>query len=336
MCTRKKFFPSKASRRYAARAMSASESDSPNGGDPASWVAPAGWLQSLNCRLSSYLPLEGLLRGRRVLDVKGLPAGVERVRAAGARAVLAVQGPPWPVPDRSVDAVLALGAWQEPEGALLAEARRVLAPGGFLAWRFERAGSATRGAVAARLSQTFASVEVLGQVPVAGFCLDRSGSASVVVAEDLFPSGAEPSHLLALACAEAERPWAALESWVLPLARPDVAAVAPSAEAPASVAALEKRIGELTYEREYLREALMTLQDERERLERLAHNLRRDADRNLARISEQAAALEVLSLERDHALRRLAAGEADRGPQRPLEGGAGALDELRKSTPTSA
>lgn len=307
-------------------------------GDAATaWAAPAGWLKTTGCRLSAYLPLEGFVGGRRVLDVFGLPASQDRLRRAGARAVMGVAEPPWQVPDGSVDVVFALGAWASVDEAVLAEVKRVLAPDGFIAWRFELTPQSSRGALAARLSTVFSNVEMVGQVPIVGFTFDRGGSGNVVVAEDHFPSAAPPSHVLCLASRGAQRPWAALESWVVPLHRPDVADTTAEERAGdradrADKQALQSRLTELSHEREYLREALMTLQDERERLQRLAANLRRDADRSLARLSEQAAALEVLTLERDHALRRLAAGD----PGQPTERAPTPAEELRKTPITSA
>ena len=226
---------------------------------------------------------------------------------------------PWELPDASMDGVFLLaGNTPYVDVAVLAEVKRVLSPNGFVVWRLlADATSEQRGLVTA-LDAAFDTVEVINQVPIAGFTFDRGGSSEVVVAEDLFPTAATPSHVLALCVQGHERPWSGLESWVVPLANPNVHQSAPP-PGPDQRAAWEQRLADLTLEREYLREAVMTLQDERDRLQRLATNLRRDADRNLARMSDQAAALEVLGLERDQALRQ--ADKTDEGQvrQQPIQ-----------------
>ncbi len=317
MWRQKKFFPQAPGSKYAATAMTVTGLETPQGLAPLTWEAPEGWLQSQSCRLAAYLPLEGLVAGRRVLDVRGVPAAHDRLRRARARGVVSVGATPWRVPDASMDVVLLLDAGSPVQPDVLAEVKRVLSPQGFVAWRLAAPAGHSRGELTAPLTQAFATVESLGQVPIAGFTFDRGGSPEVVVAEDLFPTSAAPSHILALCAPGSDRPWEGLESWVVPLARPEVAGRA-APPLPDERAAWEQRIAELLHEREYLREAVMTLQDERERLERLATNLRRDADRNLARLSEQAAALEVLGLERDHAERRAGRAGAARGPGEDL------------------
>ena len=299
--------------------MSASEFDSPPGVTATAWLPPEGWLKTIACRLAVYLPLEGLVAGRRILDVHGISVAHERWRRAGARAVVGAGRPPWELPDASVDGVFLLaGDTTYVDVAVLAEVKRVLSPNGFVVWRLlADATSEQRGPVTA-LHAAFDTVEVINQVPIAGFTFDREGNSEVVVAEDLFPTSALPSHVLALCVQRHERPWSALESWVVPLANPNLRESAPP-PAPDQRAAWEQRLADLTLEREYLREAVMTLQDERDRLQRLATNLRREADRNLARMSDQAAALEVLGLERDQALRHADKTDESQLRQEPVQ-----------------
>jgi chromosome segregation ATPase len=72
------------------------------------------------------------------------------------------------------------------------------------------------------------------------------------------------------------------------------------------VARLEARCAELSREHEDAREGAMTLQDRADRLERTVAVLRRDVERFLRQISDDAAARELLALERDDLRRNLA------------------------------
>ncbi|MDX2019117.1 MAG: hypothetical protein SF187_02675 [Deltaproteobacteria bacterium] len=276
----------------------------------ARWLFPEGWLQSDECKLSAYLPFESLVANRRVLDVNGVSAAKDRLRRAKARTVMGGGDAPWDLPPQSVDVVLALGEANPQDDLLLREVARVLAPGGFAALRFGASSVSSPASLAAALGPVFPTVDLVGQIPIVGFTFDRGGSPGVVVAEDFFPVGAAPTHWLALCALGEPRPWAGLDTWLVPLARPSEAANAGRVDVAGAKDESDLRVAELTREREYLRELLMTVQDERDRLARLSANLRRDADRGLARMSEQAAALEVLTLERDQALRRAAAAES--------------------------
>jgi chromosome segregation ATPase len=73
------------------------------------------------------------------------------------------------------------------------------------------------------------------------------------------------------------------------------------------VARLEERCAELGRERDGARESAMTLQDRADRLERTVAVLRKDVERYLRQISDDAAARELLDLERDDMRRSLAA-----------------------------
>lgn len=286
------------------------DSKRPEPAGDARWLFPAGWLESDPCRLSVYLPFESLVANKRVLDVQGVPAAKDRLRRAKARTVMGAGEAPWDLLPESIDVVLALGELSRGSEILIREVARVLAPGGFAALRFAASSVSSSGQLATALGAVFPAVDLVAQVPIAGFTFDRGGSPGVVVAEDLFPMGASPSHWVALCSSTSARPWAGLDSWLVPLARPAEGQKAGPSATERTDRELEMRLAELTREREYLRELLMTAQDERDRLDRLATNLRRDADRGLARMSEQAAELEVLALELDQAQRRAAAAES--------------------------
>ena len=295
------------------------------------WHLPAGWMQSETCRLSAYLPFESLVANKRVLDVNGVSAAKDRLRRANARTVMGAGEAPWDIQPQSVDVVFALGELPAPESSLLVEVARVLTPGGFAVLRFPAARIASAAQLANSLADVFAAVDLVCQVPIAGFTFDRGGSPGVVVAEDLFPMGAPPSHWVALCAVGPKRPWAGLDSWLVPLARPTELSSASLAGDKQERSDLESRLTELTREREYLREMVMTVQDDRDRLDRLAANLRRDADRGLGRLSEQAAELEVLTLERDRALRAVAVANSALQPPSPKH-----EFDAPKTQPTSA
>ena len=306
------------------------EAKRPETAGDARWRCPEGWMQTDVCRLSTYLPFESMVANKRVLDVDGVSVAKDRLRRAKARTVMAAGVAPWDIQAQSVDVVLALGEISRGSEVMLQEVARVLAPGGFAALRFSAAAISSSGQLANTLGALFPSVDLVAQIPIAGFTFDRGGSPGVVVAEDLFPMGAAPSHWVALCSVGPNRPWAGLDSWLVPLARPIEGNAAVSSESERGD--FEFRLAELTREREYLRELLMTAQDDRDRLDRLAANLRRDADRGLARLSEQSAALEVLALERDQALKRAVMAETARAaapsPTNDLE--------PHKTQPTSA
>jgi len=72
-------------------------------------------------------------------------------------------------------------------------------------------------------------------------------------------------------------------------------------------ARLEAHCAELARERDGARESAMTLQDRADRLERTVAVLRKDVERYLRQITDDAAARELLDLERDELRRNLAA-----------------------------
>lgn len=162
-------------------------------------------------RIPRYLAVAPFLGGRRVLDlgcgggraaawlaagrtreVVGAEADAETAahaeRALGRPGLSFVEATPTdlPFPDRSFDAVLALGGELLHGGSdtALAEVRRVLAPGGFVAVALDNParkalpvaseglgapGDGSGHALYVALRRRFATVRLVGQVPVMGF-----------------------------------------------------------------------------------------------------------------------------------------------------------------------
>jgi SAM-dependent methyltransferase len=273
--------------------------------------------------LAPYMVVEPFVTSRDVLDVE--PAherGIDRLAVVGrARARRASwNGERIDAPDRSFDVALCLrwmaGPAEEPRSrnAMLDELRRVLRPDGFCVVRVAAPargaeasrGERTRGELERWLRGWFAEVDVVAQVPFFGFTFTAPGAADVAVNEDLLPAEGAPMFHLAFCANGGERPYALTESLIVPVTYPD--GIPPSRE---EVGTLAARIAELTRERDALRERLMSAEDQRERLERAAVGLRRDAERLLHQLSEQAEALEVASLEREAQRRSEAVSGAD-------------------------
>jgi chromosome segregation ATPase len=112
----------------------------------------------------------------------------------------------------------------------------------------------------------------------------------------------------------AERPWNLSESLLVPTdagASADAGAAGVSAGELAAwqseVARLEARSADLSRERDGAREGAMTLRDRADRLERTVAALRKDVERFLRQIGDDAAARELISMERDDLRRNLAA-----------------------------
>ncbi len=177
-------------------------------------------------RLADASFLEELLRGRRTLVVAtGDDASAQHLlkRLGRGLEVVEARGGAIPKPDRSADAVIALGAFQEPEGIdrLIAEARRVLAPGGLFAssWvdpsrqtlEAQPSREAPHPALSAaeaqrRLAGRFGWVAIVARQPYLGFQfvsgIDTQGA--VALDTSLTGGGAEaPSGYLAIAADQA-------------------------------------------------------------------------------------------------------------------------------------
>jgi chromosome segregation ATPase len=97
------------------------------------------------------------------------------------------------------------------------------------------------------------------------------------------------------------------------------------------VARVEARCADLAHERDSAREGAMTLQDRADRLERTAAALRKEIERTLRQVSDNAAARELLALERDDLRRKLAeATQKAADAEHELERRQGALRALEK------
>jgi regulator of replication initiation timing len=275
-----------------------------------------------------YLLVEPMVSGKQVLDVAtsvGGP-GPECLRRAGAAEVIscAPTGPSFSVPDAGVDIVLCglpVIRSDADRGLWMAEIRRVLRPEGFCVLRLAaaalrdhaQAGAGMRTACMDLLLAYFATVDIVEETQFGGVAFQVPGTDELAVNESLTRLSGASGHLVALCADCAERPWNLTESLLVPTyaGAPTEAgaAGAPMGELAAwqgEVARLEARCAELSREREDARESAMTLQDRADRLERTVAVLRRDVERYLRQISDDAAARELLALERDNLRRDLA------------------------------
>ena len=275
-----------------------------------------------------YLLVEPMVSGKRVLDVAtwvGGP-GAEYLRRAGAAEVVSCvpNGPSLPMPDAGVDVVLCglptLGS-EEERGVWLAELRRVLRPGGFCVLRLAtaalrdhaQAGEGMRTAFADLLLAYFATADIVEETQFGGVSFHVPGTEDLAVNESLIRLSGASGHFVALCADCAERPWNLSESLLVPTeagTHTETSAAGVSAGELAAwqgeVARLEARCAGVGRERDGEREGAMTLQDRADRLERTVAVLRKDVERFLRQISDDAAARELLALERDDLRRNLA------------------------------
>jgi regulator of replication initiation timing len=276
-----------------------------------------------------YLLVEPMVPGKKVLDVTtrvGGP-GAECLRRAGAADVISFvpERPSLAVPDAGVDIVLcglpAVGSDEE-RGIWLAEIRRALGPDGFCVLRLPtaafrdraQAGAGMRTACADLLLGYFATVDIVEETQFGGVSFHVPGTEDLAVNESLARLSGASSHFVALCADCAERPWNLSESLLVPTdagVSADAGAAGVSAGELAAwqseVARLEARSADLSRERDGAREGAMTLRDRADRLERTVAALRKDVERFLRQISDDAAARELIALERDDLRRNLAA-----------------------------
>jgi hypothetical protein len=282
--------------------------------------------------LAVYSFLEALVGGRSVADVWPLLGeGRRRLERAGARRVLpmAPSGPPLPLEDGSVDVVLCLSRFSsltnEERGRWLAELARVMSPTGFCVLRAQclpgqetegaadESGPLTQRTLAMLLGAHFSRADIVAETPFLGVSFFVPGTEEVAVNEDLSRLASSPAHNLVF-CGRAEQPtWQFAESLLVP-----VEGLGELELRAGRAHLLETELGrlraerdqllgrceELAVERDNLREAVMTALDQRERHETALGSLRRETERHIKQISDDAGALELATLERERAERR--------------------------------
>jgi hypothetical protein len=295
---------------------------------PAAEAVPAGAPSTPSAEslpLPVYLLIEPMVQGKQVLDIGPGQSGprAQILHRAGAKQVAscAPEGLCAPAPDASADLVLCslapeLVAADDRLSAWLAEIQRVLRPGGFCvlhlpAAALQREGQGARGPLSActdLLLGHFANVDLVEQTQVTGLSFHVSGTDDLAVNESLTRMSETPDHILAFCGNGAERPWTLAESLFVPTEIGTNGTGAPGELAAwqSEVARLEARCAELAHERDGTREERMTLQDRTDRLERTVASLRKDVERTLRQLSNDAAAREILTLERNELQRKLA------------------------------
>jgi hypothetical protein len=306
--------------------MTAAGSPPPASDSPDSSALEAMLVEPLPVPL--YLLVEPMVSGKQVLDVATSLAGPGPgcLRRAGAAEVISFvpTGPSFPVPDAGMDIVLCglppirsdadRGVW-------MAEIRRVLRPEGFCVLRLAaatalqahaQAGAGLRTACMDLLLGYFATVDIVEETQFGGVSFQVPGTDELAVNESLTRLTGASGHLVALCTDCAERPWNLTESLLVPTYAGAAAEARAAGISPGELAAwqgeaarLEARCAELSREREDAREGAMTLQDRADRLERIVAVLRKDVERYLRQISDDAAARELLALERDDLRRNL-------------------------------
>jgi hypothetical protein len=275
--------------------------------------------------LAAYLLAEPFVAGKVVLDVGPRPArAAERLGRAGAREVLTMEGPGPRIelPDGAVDVVLCVARLSTPGDVerhrWLAEIRRVLRGGGFALARLPAVSASGRGSLARDglvelLKAYFPMVDLVAESPIAAVSYLAPGTDEVAVNEELATFAAEPSHFVALCAESTQRSWHLPESLIVPLRGEGAERVLAGAQ---DLAALreelegaEARHEDVCRERDALRDTLMTLQDQADRSEDSLSGLRREAERHLRQLSENASALELTTLENDRLEKRAASAE---------------------------
>jgi SAM-dependent methyltransferase len=298
--------------------------------------------------LAFYLFVEPFSGGKVVVDLSlgGGPGG-EILRKAGAVDVLSPGKPglPLPFPDGGADVVIgsvattALGDDRR-RAALFSEIRRIMRPDGMCILRataLALEGLAVGGSLRAMLTdmmlEHFATVDIVEETPFRAVSYFVPGSDDLAVSEAMAKVGGKPSHLLALCTSALERTWHLSESLLVPLGPGDEAIPGEG-----ELAAWRAEVERLTLanvavarERDQLRERQMTMQDQSERLGKTVAALRRDVERYLRQISDDAAARELLTLDRDQMRRKLTALEtAAESVDRDIERQKSTVQALRK------
>jgi SAM-dependent methyltransferase len=276
--------------------------------------------------LPFYLFVEPFAVGKIVVDLSVTKGpGAELLRQAGAVEVLSPARPglPLPYPSGGVDLVIGgLGASEifddGARSALFAEIRRILRPDGVCVIRvvadvLQRiaTGITLRSALADVVLEHFATVDIVEETPFRAVSYFAPSSEELAVSEAVARVGGKPSHLIALCTAASERMWHLTESLLVPIGPGEEGDLAEGELVAwrAEVERLTAENAEIARERDELREGQMMVQDRAERLAMALATLRKDVERYLRQISDDAAARELLALERDQMRRKLAAAE---------------------------
>jgi hypothetical protein len=272
-----------------------------------------------------YLFIEPMVHGRKVLDIgpgQGGPRAQTLNRAGASELVsCAPEGLRVPAPDASADVVLCslaadlVGA-DDRLGAWLAEIQRVMRPDGFCvlhmpAAALQKEGQGARGPLSActdMLLAHFANVDLVEQTQISALSFHVSGTEDLAVNESLIRMSGTADYILAFCGNGAERPWTLAESLFVPTEVGAIGTGAPGELAAwqVEVARLEARCAELAHERDGTREERMTLQDRTDRLERTVAALRKEVERTLRQLSNDAADREIMTLEQNELRRKLA------------------------------
>jgi len=298
--------------------------------------------------LAFYLFVEPFSIGKVVVDLSawGGP-GAEMLRKAGALEVLSPAGPglPLPFPDGGADLVIcplteAEVADDRRRASIFGEIHRILRRDGMCVVRSEAAalekaavGVSQRAVLADMALEHFATVDIVEETPFRAVSYFVPGSEELAVSEAMSKVGGKPSHLIALCTVAAERTWHLTESLLVPTG-PGEGGGTGEGELSAWRAEVERLSADnatVARERDDLRERQMILQDRAERLGRTVAAMRKDVERYLRQIGDDAAARELLALEREQLRRKVASAEVDiEAARREVEKQTSHVQALRK------
>jgi hypothetical protein len=278
--------------------------------------------------LSFYLFVEPFAAGKVVVDLSGGGGpGAEILRKSGAVDVLSAEKPglPLPFPDGGSDLVICPLTVAEitndvRRAAFLADIHRILRPEGMciirvVAQTLQAAadGVSLRAALADMVLEHFATVDIVEETPFLTVSYFVPGCDDLAVSEAMAKVGSKPSHLIALCTASTERTWQLSESLLVPTG-PGGDSEASESEIAAWRAEVERlatKNAEIARERDDLREVQMVLEDRTERLGKTVLALRKEVERYMHQLSDDAAGRELMTLERDQLRRKLTAAEGE-------------------------
>ncbi len=298
--------------------------------------------------LAFYLFVEPFSVGKVVVDLSSMGGpGAEMLRKAGAVNVLSPSRPglPLPFPDGGADLVICALAEGEVtddrrRADLFQEIHRILRRDGMCVLRAVAAslenvavGVSQRAMLADMVLEHFATVDIVEETPFRAVSYFAPGSEELAVSEAMSKVGGRPSHLIALCTAAAERTWHLSESLLVPTG-PGEGGEAGDGELAAWRAEVERLTTAnvaIARERDDLRERQMNLQDRAERLGRTVAAMRKDVERYLRQIGDDAAGRELLALERDQLRRKIAAIEGEvEAANREIDKQKSSVQALRK------